>query len=78
MSTFTDHPAFQADRPRERRVESLKDIYAVLPYHAGEVVSRVWDAMQRDEDAPSALRALEGMTPEARAHVLAMSRAIAR
>ncbi|MER2263522.1 hypothetical protein [Methylobacterium oxalidis] len=76
LSSFRDHPAFQPDRPRVRQVEDLNDIRAVLPVEAADACLAVWRAMHLASAVPAALRALEELPAEMRAHVITMSAAI--
>lgn len=78
MSPFRDHPAFDARRPRERRVSSLNDIRAVLPTDARDACRAVWTAMHRDEAVPAALRALQALPEPMQAHINSVSQAIGR
>ncbi|GEP06441.1 hypothetical protein [Methylobacterium oxalidis] len=74
---FADHPAFQPNRPRVRQVEDLNNIRAVLPLEAAEACLAVWRAMHLASAVPIALRELEALPEETRAHVITMSAAIA-
>lgn len=74
---FADHPAFQPDRPRVRQVEDLNNIRAVLPLEAAGACSAVWCAMKLPSAVPAALRELEALPEETRAHAMTMSAAIA-
>lgn len=78
MSALRDHPAFDARRPRERRISSLNDIRAVCPLEAQEACRAVWTAMRSDDAVPAALRALQALPEAMQAHINSMSQAIGR